>query len=195
MGYSTLFGIDSKDLKSEAEVETRLLARLFQDLSYPATAVVPKSQLKPLIVASGSKKSTVEADFILFGSNKAAKVVVEAKDPSKSVQDAWGQAASYALSYNADKADSERIKWLLISNGHITSLFKHDTNLPLVTLELSDFAGGSPPYVTLRSYIKYLTAAEVPDGGLSFEVTSPKKLNELFNQCHNIICRSYAVGE
>jgi type I restriction enzyme M protein len=187
MVYSTLFNLDTRDLKSEAQVETRLLAPLFGDLGYPANAIIPKKQLQPLVVHSGTKKASVEADFLLLGSTGAAKVVVEAKDPTKTIQDAWGQAASYALSYNRDKDEADRIKWLLLSNGHITSLYKHDRDSPLITLQLSDFASGSPPYAALRSYLKYVTTDEVPAGGLSFEITPPDKLNALFNQCHDLI--------
>ncbi len=187
MAFSTLLGLDTKDLKSEAEVETRLLAPLFHDLGYPKTSIIPKKQLPPLIVHSGTKKSTVEVDFLLMGSTGKAKVVVEAKDPRRTIQDAWGQAASYALSYNRDKEDDARIKWLLLSNGHITSLYKHDSDSPAITLQLSDFASGSPPYVALRSYLKYVTTDEVPAGGLSFEITPPDKLNQLFTQCHDLI--------
>ncbi len=174
-------------MKSEAEVETRLLAPLFHDLGYPPQSVVPKAQLEPLIAHSGTRKFTVEADFLLFGSNGAAKVVVEAKNADESVQGAWEQAASYALSYNKDKSDKEKIRWILISNGHITSMYKHDSNNAIVTLQLSDFASGSPPYTTLRSYLKYITAAEIPSGGLAFEVTSPDELNNLFAKCHDLI--------
>jgi type I site-specific restriction endonuclease len=123
MSFSSLFNLHSADLHSEAEVETRILAPLFLNLEYPQTSIIPKKQLPALIASSGSKKVKVEADFLLFGSNGFAKVVVEAKDPSKPIQDAWGQAASYALSYNKDKPKGERVSWLLISNGHITSLF------------------------------------------------------------------------
>lgn len=151
MVYSTLFRLHSQDLSSEAEVETRLLAPLFADLGYPKTAVLPKKSLPSLIIASGRKKSSITADFFLLGKNNKAKVVVEAKEPQESVQDAWGQTASYALSYNRDKDDGEKIKWLLISNGHITSLYQVDSERPIVTLKLSDFASGSPPlcFITL----------------------------------------------
>jgi type I restriction enzyme M protein len=186
-GYSTLFRLQSRDLTSEAEVETRLLAPLFNDLGYPATSIKPKGQLEPVIVHSGTKAHPIEVDFILFGSTGAAKAIVEAKSPTESVQDAWGQAASYAFSYNKDKTDAERIKWILISNGRITSLYKHDSNNAVTTLQLSDFASGSPPYTTLRSYLKYKTVEEVPAGGLPFQVTTPDELNKLFASCHQLI--------
>ena len=187
MAYSTLFRLDTNDLISEAQVETRLLAPLFRDLGYPQVAILPKKQLEPLIAFSGSKKMPIVADFILLRQNKTAKVVVETKDPKKPLQNAWGQAASYALSYNSDKDEESKIKWLLISNGHITSLYKHDNNRPIVTLRLSDFASGSPPYVALRSYIKYITDDEIITGGIAFNIISPSELNGLFNKCHDLV--------
>ncbi len=187
MQYSTLFKLSIKDLRTEAEVETRLLSKLFKDLGYSDKSIIPKKRLEALTISDGVKKSKKAVDFILIGSNGLPKVVVEAKDPSINVQTAWGQAASYALSYNKDKIRDEKIQWLLISNGHITSLFKHDSIVPIVTLQLSDFASGTPPYVNLRSYIKYKTVNEVSSGGLSFEVMAADKLNQLFEECHDMI--------
>lgn len=187
MQYSSLFKLKGTDLTTEAEVETRLLAKIFHDLGYPDASIVPKKRLQSLIINSGTKTSKIAVDFILFGSNRSAKVIVEAKDPKYNIQKAWGQAASYALTYNKDKPNEEKILWLLISNGHITSLFRYDSNLPTVTLQLSDFASGAPPYVNLRSYIKFKTANEVPSGGLAFEVVPPDRLNKIFEECHNMI--------
>lgn len=187
MSVSTLLKINAVDLNTEAEVETRLLAALFRDLEYPNQNIIPKKRLTPLIACDGSKRTTVEADFLLLGHDGNAKVIVEAKDPKLSVQSAWGQAASYALSYNRDKNDTEKIKWLLISNGHITSLFRHDSDVPTVSLRLSDFASGSPPYVTLRSHIKFKSITTVSTGEIAFENISPDKLNQLFFQCHDLV--------
>lgn len=187
MGYSSLFKLNVRDLKSEAEVETRLLLPLFKDLGYPKIAVCPKKNLEPLIVSSGVRKTSIKVDFILFSNNGKAKVAVEAKDPKVSIDEAWGQTAGYALSYNRDKDVADKIKWLLISNGHITSLFQHDSANPTITLQLSDFASGSPPYVALRSYIKYITASETSSGGILFDVVLPDKLNDLFNKCHDLV--------
>lgn len=187
MAYSTLFKLDSSDIGSEAEVETRLLQPLFNDLGYPQTKVIPKKQLLPLIISAGSKKTTVEADFLLLSAGNHAQVVVEAKDPRKSVQEAWGQAAGYALSYNRSKPANERIKWLLISNGHITSLYQHDSDNPTITLQLSDFVSGSPPYTALRSYIKHGATPLVETDGLRFGTLPPDQLNDIFKDCHNLI--------
>jgi len=187
MSYSTLFKLKATSLTSEAEVETRLLSKLFNDLGYKDDYIIPKKRLKPLIVKHGSKGMPVEVDFLLLDNNKNPKVVVEAKDPKINVLSAWGQAASYALSYNRDKNDEEKIKWLLISNGHITALFSHDSETPIITLRVSDFASGTPPYVTLRSLIKFKTITEIKDRPLPFEGVSPEKLNQLFFKSHDLV--------
>ena len=188
MAYSTLFDLDSSKITSEAEVETRLLLPLFNDLGYPIDHVVPKKHIKPLKIHDGRKTSMKEVDFLLLDNNKNAKVIVEAKEPSTNILDAWGQAASYALSYNRDKRlDSQKIKWLLISNGYFTGLFPHDSESPVVTLQLSDFASGTPPYVTLRSYIKYGLVTNRPKMVLPFETLPPRKLNDLFAESHNLV--------
>lgn len=188
MAYSTLFDLDSSKITSEAEVETRLLAPLFNDLGYPVEHVVPKKHVKALKTHDGRKTSMKEVDFLLLDNNKNARVIVEAKEPSTSILDAWGQAASYALSYNRDKKfDNQKIKWLLISNGHFTGLFPHDSETPIVTLQLSDFASGTPPYVTLRSYIKYGAVTNKPKTVLPFESLPPRKLNDLFAESHNLV--------
>lgn len=117
-----------------------------------------------------------------------SRIIVEAKAPSVNIIDAWGQAASYALSYNRDKSlKSQKIKWLLISNGHVTGLFPHDNITPIVTLQLSDFASGTPPYATLRTYIKYGSVSETPKTVLPFGSLPPGKLNQLFAESHVLV--------
>ena len=188
MSFSTLFKLNSNDLHSEAEVETRFLPKLFANLGYEDRHIIPKRRLPSLIVKDGSKKTTVEVDFMLMGSDNNAKVIVEAKDPTKSVQDAWGQAASYALSYNSsrDKAE-EKVKWLLITNGHVTSLYHWDSQTPAVTMRMSDFASGSPAFTALRTNIKHMTADETYTGEIRFEIVPPDELNKLFAQAHDLI--------
>lgn len=97
MAFSTLFSLDSTQLKTEAEVETRLLAKLFDDLGYPVDAVVPKKSIKPLNISDGTKSKMKQADFLLKDIDGIARIVVEAKDPSINILDAWGQAASCKL--------------------------------------------------------------------------------------------------
>jgi type I restriction enzyme M protein len=187
MPISTLFKLDSASLTSEAEVETRFLPKLFKDLGYPDKAILPKKHIKALKINDGTKTTTKEIDFILTNEEGDARVIVEAKGPSISIISAWGQAASYALSYNRDKKEKERIKWLLLTNGYTTGLFPIDSEIPIVTLRLSDFASGMPPYVTLRTYIKYNAIRTVSELSLPFEALLPQKLNDLFSSSHNLV--------
>jgi type I restriction enzyme M protein len=186
--HSSLFKLNGKDINSEAEVETRLLAPLFTDLGYPPEAVLPKKALKPLLIIDGRRSSPKEVDFLLLRPGGSARVVVESKNPSEDIVKHWGQAASYALSYNRDKRDEDKIKWLLISNGHITCLFRHDSSTPIVTLKLSDFASGSPPYVALRGYIKFRALADASaKRAIPFESIPPDELNKLFQEAHDYV--------
>ena len=76
MAYSTLFDLDSTNITSEAEVETRLLARLFEDLGYPAKSIIPKKHLKPLKIHDGRKTAMKEVDFLLLDSEGNARIIV-----------------------------------------------------------------------------------------------------------------------
>lgn len=188
--YSTLYQLDSSIIKSEAEVETRFLQKLFIDLGYPIEAIVPKTHIPALWLTDGRKRTKKEVDFLLKDPNGVVRIVVEAKEPSKNIFDAWGQAASYALSINKDKPYDKRVKWLLISNGIMTALYPHDSNIPLLTLQLSDFASGMPPYVALRTYIKYEGLHPVSKRTLNFKPLPPAELNKLFMISHNMVWKA-----
>lgn len=188
--YSTLYQLDSSIIRSEAEVETRFLQKLFADLGFPPEAIVPKEHIPALWLTDGRKRTKKEVDFLLKDPNGIARIVVEAKDPSKNIFDAWGQAASYALSINKDKPYDKRIKWLLISNGIMTALYPHDSNIPLLTLQLSDFASGMPPYVALRTHIKYAGMLPASKQALTFKPLPPADLNKLFMTCHNMVWKA-----
>ncbi len=188
--YSTLFQLDSKDINSEAQVETRFLNKLFKDLGYPDEAIIPKERIPALLLSDGVKKMKKEVDFLLTDRHGITRVIVEAKDPSKNIFDAWGQAASYALSINKDKPYDKRVQWLLISNGIMTVLYPHDSNTPILTLQLSDFASGMPPYVALRTQIKYERIMVASKRKLEFKPLPPRELNKLFTTCHNLVWKA-----
>lgn len=188
--YSTLFKLDSSMLHSEAEVETRFLNQLFTDLGFPKEAIIPKKHIPSLIINDGRKQAQKEVDFILKDKYGIPRIIVEAKEPTKNIFDAWGQTASYALSFNSDKPQEQRIKWLLISNGIMTALYPHDSKIPFLTLQLSDFASGMPPYVALRTNIKYEGISNKPKQKLEFNPLPPAELNKLFFVSHNMVWKA-----
>ena len=49
MAYSTLLKLSSKDMSSEAEVETRLLAKIFNDLGYKEKDIISKKMISVII--------------------------------------------------------------------------------------------------------------------------------------------------
>ncbi len=188
--YSTLYKLDSSSIHSEAEVETRFLRALFDDLGFPIESIIPKEHVQSLFVNDGRKRTKKEVDFILKDRYGVPRIIVEAKDPTKNIFDAWGQAASYALSYNSDKPEEQRVTWLLITNGVMTALYRHDSKIPLLTLQLSDFASGMPPYVALRTYLKYEGISKNKKQKLEFKPLPPAELNKLFFLSHNMVWKA-----
>ncbi len=188
--YSSLFQLDSSLLRSEAEVETRFLDQLFKDLGFPQEAIIPKEHIPSLTINDGRKHTKKEVDFILKDKEGIPRIIVEAKEPTTNINDAWGQTASYALSYNSDKPYDRRVKWLLITNGIMTALYPHDSKIPLLTLQLSDFASGMPPYVALRTNIKYEGISGNKKQKLEFKPLPPAELNKLFFMSHNMVWKA-----
>ena len=76
MAFSTLFSLDTSQLTTEAEVETRLLAKVFDDLGYPADAIVPKKHIKALKISDGTKSTMKEVDFLLKDKKGIARIIV-----------------------------------------------------------------------------------------------------------------------
>ncbi|MCZ6802974.1 MAG: N-6 DNA methylase [Proteobacteria bacterium] len=188
VSYSTLFSVDSTSFKNEAQVETRFAEPLFKEMGYPKEAILPKERVAKLIGYEGTKKKTLEVDFLLIDPDGFTSIVVEAKSPSEDISSHWGQAASYALSHNQSLKPGERgIEWLLLTNGLMTALYPHDRSTPLVTLRLEDFSSGSPPFITLKNYIRYKTRKQRKKDENVFETIPPDELNALFDDCHNLI--------
>lgn len=188
--YSSLFQLDSSLLRSEAEVETRFLDQLFKDLGFPKEAIIPKEHIQSLTISDGRKHTKKEVDFILKDKEGIPRIIVEAKEPNTNINDAWGQTASYALSYNSDKPYDKHIKWLLITNGYMTALYPHDSKIPLLTLQLSDFESGMPPYVALRTNIKYEGISRTKKQKIEFKPLPPAELNKLFLVSHNMVWKA-----
>lgn len=87
----------SGPFKNEADVETQLVLPLFNRLGYPLEDVRAKY---PVTFHEGRRGRKAEADFVVFASaphdRNSSLLVCEAKAPTESLDDARGQAESYA---------------------------------------------------------------------------------------------------
>lgn len=187
-GYSSLFSLEAASLHNEAQVETRFVAPLLRELNYPETFILPKERVPKLTGHDGSKKVTLEVDFLLLDPSGSASIIVEVKSPTEDISKYWGQAASYALSHNKSLHNNERgIEWLLITNGIMTALYPANRESAIVTLKLEDFSSGSPPLVTLKNYANHKERTETISKSGVFESVPPAALNALFDSCHDLI--------
>lgn len=88
----------NKALDSEREVEIRFIVPLLDRLGYDEN---DREDGYPVEIFEGVRKSTKEADFVLFdGPNRSkdnALLVVEAKATGKKIQEYIGQARTYAI--------------------------------------------------------------------------------------------------
>ena len=81
-------------LRSERDVETKLVGPLFQDvLKYPAESL---HWDEPVPMVLGREKKTKKADLVAYH-NSQAVVIVEAKSPREPIQSGIGQVDSYAF--------------------------------------------------------------------------------------------------
>jgi type I restriction enzyme M protein len=55
----------SKNLTNEASVEQFFLNRLLQDFDFKDSEIIPKTQIKSVVVSLGSKKVPYTPDYIL----------------------------------------------------------------------------------------------------------------------------------
>ena len=81
-------------LRSERDVETKLISPLFRDiLGYPEDSL---HWAEPVSIVLGREKKTKEADLVAYHEGQPV-VVVEAKKPTEPVQSGIGQVDSYAF--------------------------------------------------------------------------------------------------
>lgn len=128
---------DLEHLKTEADVEVRVLQPLFTELGYAAEDISPKHAV---ILQEGRRGRPAEADFVLFaGPDRTAGtalVVVEAKRPGENLEAARRQAESYASALFAPL--------VLVCDGIILEVWQRSAARPserLLSVRVQDLPG------------------------------------------------------
>jgi len=97
--------VGTLSFENEADVETRLVLPLLQTLGYSPADIRSKQAIDFQMGREKRKGRKPEADFVVYGGEPHGRatslMVVEAKRPSESLDDALKQAESYASAVRA----------------------------------------------------------------------------------------------
>jgi type I restriction enzyme M protein len=178
-------------LTNEASVEQFFVNRLLEWLGYDDNRILPKTSIKELTIAKGSKKLRYKPDYVVLGAGMKPRWVIDAKSPSEDLADWTEQCASYCLSLNKGARKSDRATYFMLVNGLRTEVWEWDGGKPVLALSFGDFARGNAKAKALKA----LLGADAVDAGadaeraetVTFVRPSPSSINALFAACNNFI--------
>ncbi len=178
-------------LGNEASVEQFFVNRLLTWLGYDDSRILPKTSIKEITIAKGSKKLKYKPDYIVLGATKKPRWISDAKGTGEDLQDWVEQCASYCLNINKGVKKPDRVRYFMLTNGLTTDVWEWDGAAPVLSLSFSDFVSGNAKAKALKE----LLGADVVDtweaAPSAEKVTlvrpSPSSINALFAACNNFI--------
>ncbi len=189
------------DLTNEADVETFFVLPLLRDLGYENKNIKPKRSLEELSVSKlGSRRAEkYRPDFgIKVGSD--LRMVVEAKGPGEDLDDHYLQPRDYCVTLNGAHSDKNPVRFYLLTNGHLTRIYRPDVNEPILELTFKQFAKGSAKYKKLcslvdRDHIALDEEEEAETEYLELRKAPLKDINEAFAWCHQFIYKTDNISQ
>lgn len=189
------------DLANEADVETFFLLPLFADLGYKAGNIKPKKSLEELSVKKlGTKHGAkYRPDYgIKVGAD--LRMIVEAKAPHENLDDHFLQPRDYCITLNGAHKSKNPVKFFILSNGHLTRLFRSDVNEPIVELSFVQFQDTSAIYKKFRSLVGLAPLGaqekiEDDENFLELRKAPLKDINEAFSWCHQFIYKTDNISQ
>jgi len=190
----------SQDLTNEASVETFFVNKLLEDIGYENENIDLKTSIEEFAVGKGSKKLLYKPDYILK-SNKIPTIVIDAKSPEVKIEDFELQCSSYCLELNK-LFDYNPVKYYVLTNGFVTSVYQWDKRKPLCTLDFEDFVDGNKNFEDLIEIIGFdnikheaeEAKKEIDNARFDFSTISHAELNTKFQKLHNFIWKAEKKG-
>ena len=177
-------------LKNEASVETFFLNRLLRYLGYPDSRIRTKDSIEALPIPRGSATELYRPDYVLLDSGNQPVIVIDAKNPKDDLNKWVYQVLGYAATVNRRYPPNDNpIRYAILCNGHIFSVYPWDSNNPIFHLRFEDFINGNTVFAQLVSNIAYGVFNEIPVSGIAFPFFRPEltTLTKTFNKCHDLI--------
>ena len=126
------------DLQNESSVEQFFVSRCLKDLGYTDREIKPKTSLKEIAVARGTRREPFKPDYVIVYRRKP-RWLIDAKSPTEDV-DKWSyQGAGYALGLNQEYSAENPCDFYAITNGLAFKVYKWDESPPILSLTFSDF--------------------------------------------------------
>ena len=179
----------ASDLDSEADVEALFVDRLLAKLHYPDNCVRRKDSLDSFAVAKGVKKELYKPDYVLLGKKQTPRIVIDAKAPNVAPANFHYQVSGYALALNQQHEAVNPVRYVVLTNGNTTLVYRWDENKPCLELSFADFEEDNPKFVQLRSLLTFgaLEVIEATEEVFEFKRPELDVLIRVFDECHNVI--------
>ena len=92
------------------------------------------------------------------------------------------------------------IKYFLLSNGNLTQLYKHDLNMPILTLNFSDFESDNNKFKKLKELLNVNELSKESDdsneeNSLQLKKAPLKDVNEAFAWCHQFMYKNDNISQ
>lgn len=141
---------DSENLYNEADVEQIFVRRLLEDLGYEDRNIRPKDSLSRLTVGGlrGQPQRLYRPDFALK-CGKQIKWIVEAKSPDEALDIHEWQPRAYCSRLNGEYRGENPTAFFLLTNGHLSRVYRWDVNQPELELTFDDFETGNARFEQL----------------------------------------------
>ena len=180
---------NKSDIHTEADVEAMLVEPLIRLLGYPHSRISRKDSIQRLTLARGSRSEHHRPDFVLHSNSGDPAIVIEAKAPGVSLENAIQQALGYAHAMNRTFGSSNPVTYCVATNADETVVCHWDNESPLVTLSFDQFTSGDAEFVQMRSMLGYVALQTLHATQEFFEFKRPpvQQVIDALDECHQII--------
>ena len=182
------------DLTNEAAVERLFCDRLLVELGYKDHQIKSKTALDEIAIGHGRRREKYRPDYAMSVGGKP-HWILDAKHPDEDPDEWFAQGSGYALALN-QRYDTNPVRQFVLSNGLTTSVYRWDSDTPVLRVDFSDFNWGRAKFEQLRALLSPAAVAtgteEQPEPRVTITLTRPtsEKARLIFGQCHDAIWKA-----
>ncbi len=140
------------------------------------------------MIGKGRKKEKYRPDYLITIKNKPI-IIVDAKHPfnDTDLTKFEYQLSSYSIEVNKKYVNENPLSYYIISNAHLTSLYKWDEQYPIIELNFANFIDGDKKFTDFQKIISEIKRFKPKTSSIEFIRLPVNELKKLFIDCHNYI--------